>query len=93
MNCALRSFSSIFAACVRVDVLLGPLDERHHVAHAEDPAGEAVGVEDLERVGLLAGAHELDREAGDRADREGRAAAGVAVDLRQDQARSAGPRP
>ena len=65
-----------------VDVLLGPLDERHHVAHAEDPAGEAVRMEDLERVGLLAGPHELDGEAGHGADREGRATAGVAVDLR-----------
>ena len=38
------------------------------------------------RVGLLAGAQELDREAGDGGDRERRAAAGVAVDLGQDQA-------
>ena len=86
MNCALRSFSSSLAAWFCVDVLLGPLDERQDVAHAEDPAGEAVGVEDLERVGLLAGAQELDRDAGDRADRERRAAAGVAVDLGEDQA-------
>ena len=52
----------------------------------EDPAGEPVRVEDLERVGLLAGAQELDRDAGDGGDRERRAAAGVAVDLGQDQA-------
>ena len=56
------------------------------VAHAQDPAGEAVRVEDLEGVGLLAGAQELDRDAGDRADRERGAAAGVAVDLGQDEA-------
>ena len=43
-------------------------------------------MEDLERVGLLAGAEELDRDAGDRRDRERSAAAGVAVDLGQDQA-------
>ena len=51
----LRSFSSSCSACF-VEGLLGPLDERQDVAHAEDPAGEPVGVEDLERVGLLAGA-------------------------------------
>ncbi len=42
-------------------------------------------MEDLERIGLLAGAQELDRDAGDCRDREGRAATGVAVDLGQDQ--------
>ena len=35
---------------------------------------------------LLAGAQELDRQAGHGADREGRAAAGVAVDLGEDEA-------
>ena len=69
-----------------VDVFLGALDEGQDVAHAEDAAGEAVRMEDLERVGLLAGAEELDRDAGDRRDRESGAAAGVAVDLGQDQA-------
>ena len=82
----LRSFSSSLAACLASNGLLGPLDERQDVAHAEDPAGQAVGVEDLERVGLLAGAQELDRDAGDGRDRERRAAAGVAVDLGEDQA-------
>ena len=47
-----------------VEVLLGPLDEGHHVAHAQDAAGQPVGVERLERVGLLARAQELDRQAG-----------------------------
>ena len=45
-----------------VERLLGPLDEGQDVAHAQDPAGQAVGVEDLEGVGLLAGAQELDRQ-------------------------------
>ena len=44
----LRSFSSSFSACFGVEGLLGALDERQDVAHAEDPAGEAVRVEDLE---------------------------------------------
>ena len=51
------------------------------------PPGEAVRVEDLERVGLLAGPEELHRNTGDRADREGRAPPGVAVDLGHDEAR------
>ena len=43
-------------------------------------------MEDLQRVGLLAGAEELDRDAGDGGDGQRRAAAGIAVDLGQDQA-------
>ena len=68
-----------------VERLLGPLDEREHVAHAQDPAGQPVGMEQLERVGLLAGAEELDRQAGHGADGQRGAAAGVAVDLGQDE--------
>ena len=71
---------------VLVDVLLGALDQRQHVAHAEDARGHAVGVELLELVELLADGRELDRLAGDRAHRERRAAARVAVELRQDHA-------
>ena len=86
MKVDLRSFSSSLAACVGVERLLGSLDERQDVAHAQDPAGQAVGVEDLQGVGLLAGPQELDRQAGHGADRQGGPAAGVAVDLGQDQA-------
>ena len=64
-----------------VEGLLGLLDEAEHVAHAEDAAGHAVGVEDVEVVELLAGADELDGLAGDGADAERGAAAGVAVEL------------
>ena len=70
-----------------VEGVLGALDEGQDVAHAEDPAREAVRVEGLQGVGLLAGPEELDREPGDRADGQRGAAAGVAVDLREDQAR------
>ena len=62
-----------------VDALLGALDERQHVAHAEDALRHAVGVEGLDHVELFARAHKLDGFAGRRADREGCAAAGVAV--------------
>ena len=48
---------------VDVEGLLGPLDERQDVAHPQDPAGEPVGMEELEGIGLLAGAEELDGEA------------------------------
>ena len=65
---------------------LGLFDERHHVAHAEDAADDAVGMEGLEGVGLFADADELDGLAGDVADGERRAAAGVAVHLGEDDA-------
>ena len=71
---------------VLVEFLLRLLDEREHVALAEDAAGHAVGVELFERVEMLADADELDRHAGHVLDREGRAAAGVAVELGQDDA-------
>ena len=48
--------------------------------------GHAVGVELLELVLLLTGGGEQDRLAGDRLDREGSAAAGVAVELGHDDA-------
>ena len=57
------------------------LDQRQHVAHAEDARGHAVGMERLEPGELLAHARELDRLAGDVAHRERRAAARVAVEL------------
>ena len=60
--------------------------KREHVAHAEDAAGHAVGPERLEAVDLLGDAGEDDRLAGDLLDRERRAAARVAVELRDDDA-------
>ena len=82
----MRNFSAIFSACCLVDGLLRLLDERDDVAHAEDARGEAVGVKRVEVGRLFAGADELDRHAGDGLDRERRAAAGVAVELRQHEA-------
>ena len=67
-----------------VERLLGLLDEGEHVAHVEDAAGHPVGVEDLEVGDLLTGRGEHDRLAGDLGDRQGRATAGVAVELGQD---------
>ena len=69
-----------------VEGLLGLVDEGEDVAHAEDAAGEAVGVEQVEVVELLAGGGEGDGLAHDLLDREGGAAAGVAVELGEDDA-------
>ena len=63
VNEPLRTDSSSLRRLLLVEGLLGALHERQDVAHAEDPAGQPVGVEHLERVGLLAGAQELDRDA------------------------------
>ncbi len=64
----------------------GLLDQRHHVAHAEDAADDAVGMEWLEGVRLFADADELDGLAGDVANGERRAAACIAVHLGEDDA-------
>jgi hypothetical protein len=56
-------------------------------SHAEDPRRESRRDEGLERVDFLAGADELDRQAGDLAHGQGDTAARVAVGLRQDDAR------
>ena len=61
------------------------------VAHAEDAAGDAARVEVLERVPLLADAHQLDRLAGDGAHGQRGAAAAVAVDAGQHDAGDADP--
>ena len=44
-----------------LDHLRGPLDQADDVAHAEDAPGDPLGLEGLERVQLLADAHQLDR--------------------------------
>ncbi len=71
---------------LRIDRLRGLLDQRDDVAHAENAVGDAVGMEILERIHLLAGAEQLDRLAGDGAHRERRAAAPVAIDAGQHDA-------
>ena len=69
-----------------VELFLGALQQGGDVAHAHDAGDDAVGMEGLECVGALAGAEELDGRAGHVADGEGRAAAGVAVHLGEDDA-------
>ena len=50
VNWFLRSFSSSCLGLVLVDGLLGLLDERQHVAHAEHARDDAIGMEELEVV-------------------------------------------
>ena len=80
------SFLASFSAFSAVDLALDLLDQGEHVAHAQDAGGDPVGMEGLQRRGLLADPEELDRLAGDVADRQRRAAAGVAVGLGEDDA-------
>ena len=88
----LRSFSASCSACFASNVSWARSTRLSTSPMPRMRPGQAVGVEDLERVGLLAGAHELDGQAGDGADRQRRAAAGVAVDLGEDEAGDAAPR-
>ena len=69
-----------------VEGLLGLLDQGQDVAHVEDPGGHPIGVEDLEVRHLLPGRGEEDRQAGHVPHGQGRAAAGIAVELGQDDA-------
>ncbi len=69
-----------------IDIGGSLFDQRDHIAHAEDAAGDAGGMEVLQRVGLFAGADQLDRLAGDLTHRQRGAAAAVAVDAGQHDA-------
>src|SRR3990170_8789305 len=68
------------------DRRLGLLDQRQHIAHAEDPRRHPIRVEVLELIEFLADGDELDRLAGYRLHRERGATAGVAVELGQHDA-------
>ena len=69
-----------------VDLLLGFFNERKDVAHAEDAGDDPLRIEDFQLIVLFADTHELDGLAGDVMNGKRRAAAGVAVKLRQDHA-------
>ena len=68
---------------ILIDRGLGLFDQGQDVAHAQDARNHALGVEDLQRIVPFADADELDRLARDLMNREGRAAARVAVQLGQ----------
>ena len=65
---------------------LGLLNQAQNVPHAEDAIGHAVGVEQVEVLETLTSAGEHDRLADDTLDRECGAAAGITVELGEDDA-------
>src|SRR5690349_15884087 len=65
-----QSASGDFVGLLLVDRLLGALDQRQNVAHAENARHNAVRVERLERVVLLTYADELDGRSRDLTDGE-----------------------
>ena len=74
-----------------VDGLLGTFDERQHVAHAQQPRHETIGIELLEIFEPLAAPDKRNRHADDRHDRQRRAAARIAIELAEHDARHAEP--
>ncbi len=81
---ALAQYALGLGGACSVGIGLGRLNDAVDVTHAQDALGHAVGVEDLERLGLLAHGDELDGLAGDGADRKRTAATGIAVELGHD---------
>ena len=63
----------------------GFFNQRDHVTHAEDARCNTFGMEVLEPVEFFTSAQQFDRFAGDRAHRQGGAAATVTVDSGQDK--------
>ena len=81
--------------CSRLGLLLvvdlfGLLDQREHVAHAEDARRHPLRVEHIELVDALPETDELDRLPGHLASRDRSTAAGVAVELGEHQAGQVG---
>ena len=70
-----------------IDLPLHFLDERQHVAHAQNARGESVRVERVQRIGLFTHPQKLDRPLGDRAHGKRCTAAGIRVDLGEYDAR------
>ena len=86
VNSPLRSLASALAISSWSNFCWACSTSESDVAHAQDAAGQAIGMELLQGVEVLARADELDRHAGHGLDRQGGAAAGVAVELGHDHA-------
>ena len=71
---------------LRIKDLLGLLNQRQHITHAEDSARHPVRVEDVEVLQFLAGGGEQNRHSGDLAHRQRRATPGVAIQFGQHHA-------
>ena len=82
----LGKFLLEFPGLSLVKLLLGFLDEADHVSHTEYTVGDTCRMEDIQRLHLLSGGHELDRLAHDGLDGKGRTASGVTVHLGQHDA-------
>ena len=85
-NEAVRSFPLQPRGFLFIDRFRRLFDQANDVAHAENPAGEALRHKGFELIELFAGAGELDRPLGDFAHRQRRAASRVAVELGQNDA-------
>ncbi len=83
---ALGHFRGKLFGFLDLDGLGRALDQADDIAHAQNAPGDALRVERLQPVHLLAGADELDRPFGHRAHRQGGPAARIAVHAGQDHA-------
>ena len=64
---ALLYLAGEFGGLLLVDLLLDLFDQRQHIAHTQNTRGQPVGVEGVQRGGLLAHTEEFDRLARYRA--------------------------
>lgn len=69
-----------------IQVGFGFFNQAEHIAHAKDAPGQAGGVEDFQAVEVFADAEVFDGHAGNAADADGGAAAGIAIQFGEGQA-------
>ena len=69
-----------------VDLALDLLDERQHVAHAENARCQTIWMKRIEGISFLSHTQKFNRTLGDSPHRQSRSAAGVRVHLGQDDA-------
>ena len=84
MELALLHFFLLGKHLLFIKFLLSFLNQRQHIAHAENSAGHTVRMKLLKTVQLFADTGEFDGDSSDRANTERRTTAGVAVELRED---------
>ena len=75
-----------FLGFVFIIDLFGAFDQRHHVAHAQNALGKAVGMKRFKRVGFFACTKKLDRYTRNFAHRKRRATTGITVHFGHNQA-------
>src|SRR5690606_3335371 len=72
---ALFELASKLLGLFAIEIALNVLDQRQHIAHAQDTGGDAISAKRLERLSLLASTDEKDWPARDLPHRQGCAAA------------------